>query len=219
MGRGISLCPFLKTMKYIFPLLLILFYQGASAQHLNFRTDGYYFFDNKCDTIYISKKTKELYKIVEEAGIKTFGKAAPCVPPGTVSQDGSSHMRFFYFLSDREGTAFGVECSDTAIINKNLKRFQSLSTTKLLAEQDNAITGIKINADNTFIAQFGKSKFAFRRITGKIFSDRIEMRFIYPPNFQMYDAGKLKICRFYKFGTMPPLRKKFILKYRVMPNN
>ena len=205
-------------MRYFFTIFFLTSTIFLRAQPARFRTDGYYFYDNKCDTIYVSKINKEIKTMLKGAKYPTNGDE--CVPKGTVSLDGSSNFEFIGFSGSGKGFHFSENCTNIKEIKEGINSFkEGYKGTFLNTLAERAITRIAINKDNTFTANFGQSEHSFKKITGKIFPDRIELRFIYPPQFPMYDHNKLKVFRFYKYGQLPPLRQKFIIKYKAVPYN
>lgn len=206
-----------KTLKYRFLIVLLLTPLLSHAQRLHFRTDGYYFYDNKCDTIYLAKYEGEIKEMLSKAGFGTKG-AEPCVPRNTVSLDGSSNLEFIGFSSDQAGTRSTSNCAYLEKVQECIKKIATnYAGADTMTIASNAITNIRINKDNTFTANVGKGQHTFRKLSGQIFPDRLEVRFIYPPMFEMYDANKLKIFRFYKFNELPPLRNKIYYKYKPVP--
>jgi hypothetical protein len=146
---------FIFCLVFGFPLIL-------SAQQLHFRTDGYYFWDNKIDTLYLArvrdKENAELIKMLNDNGFKTNAQHGdPCVPDNTIPYSGSSHVKVLSFFSDVIGTNTVRNCWNIQTYNKIIPVLKNRMAGKKDPYFKEQSLRVRLYRNNTFVIDAGES--------------------------------------------------------------
>jgi hypothetical protein len=203
-------------MKKLFLILLlsfISFHVCAQPQQLHFRTDGYYYYNNDCDTIFLTqmdaKKKAEMIDFLRLHGI-TVGKVA-CIPEGQMAIIGGSEAEVFAFLAET-GTYddFGSNCWTSAVYTDMLQSKKKKQADFAKGETDRKkLKYLMLKPDNRFENYAGTIK-----ISGTLYRDSLVLTETYPEYMGFKIRNDSRVYRFYPFSQSPPTRDRFIYVYK-----
>ncbi|HTN17138.1 MAG TPA: hypothetical protein VL092_05625 [Chitinophagaceae bacterium] len=192
----------------------------ANGQSLKLRNDGFYFFDNNVDTLYLLKGDKkneaQLKSELEKNKFKISG-VSDCVPKNGIPLDGSSHLQLLSFFTADKGTYISMNCWTKNNYKEYLAILQRRHKGRNLTGNDlERIFTVAYLPNNMFVIKFGLSEHNSITFNGQIFKDKIIVTQIYPTFRGGFTPppGKQKTFKFYPTGTLPPFRDKFVIQYK-----
>jgi hypothetical protein len=195
-------------MKYCLLSLffLALVFEGY-AQTVQFRTDGYYFYDNKCDTLFLmdtkDKQHADLIKMISNAGF-VIDDSVSCAPRHSIPLGGSSQIKILAFFSGKVGAYFNSACWDERAHKAAMKKFQQLRirNQKKIRGGEFLIVNKLYNNNTSVIDEKNLNEHTAKVLTGTLYKDSIvvtEHYFI--PGF---DRKKRMTFRFYRLTRSRP---------------
>ncbi len=210
----------MKNCFVVFLLCTIPFL--SNGQKLSFRTDGYYYYDNKVDTLYLlkiaDKNNKELIGAVQKAGFNIYNKGTDCVPKNTIPYDGSSYIQVFSFFSNVLGTHWTGNCWNKSQFNDAIHKIKLRKSGIKDKYYNDQKLQIKLFKNNFFVIDAGLNEHTIKRITGKLYKDKLVVNVTYPGLPKPMEAQMLeKVPReyyFYPFDKTPPTRDRFVYIYK-----
>ena len=195
---------------------LLIFLPTLYGQKLHFRTDGFYCYDNKCDTIYVvnlkDNKSKKLKGFFDESSY-VVDDTIPYLPRHCIQVGGRGSMiDVIAFFSDYIGAYSFKPYWDKNRLDTLTKRFNELRNRKQkLDNKGEYIHANNLKNDNSFTLSWGFDVNTNEVMHGILYADRIVLKehvFGEAPNVFV-----TKAYRFYKNGEVPRTRNKFIYRY------
>lgn len=202
----------MKNILFIVFAMLFMMTAEAQLKQLNFRTDGYYYYDNKCDTIILTQMDPliklEFIEKLSKAGI-TVGYL-DCVPEGQMVIIGGSEIDIIMFLT-KTGTyeQYEQHCWSPSVYKKRLQEMQNRQMAYINGTDRKNVQNIMLNTDNTFYNLSGVLK-----VSGTLYRDSIVLTQSLPEQMGFKFWKGSRTYRFYKFDQCPPTRDKLIYVYK-----
>ncbi|MBS1775125.1 MAG: hypothetical protein JSS64_02460 [Bacteroidetes bacterium] len=208
--------------RFIFIFLWCAMAMSGFAQH--FRTDGYYFYDNNVDTLFMMPIDRQQDSLIHEllrAELNVEHIYSPCMPMFKVPLEGSTFFHYLCFFN--EGTAYAGACRDSFLVSQQINHMliRRLNLDTSLVAKTQTIRSISIK-DSTFTFRVSTEEDGYFQET---FSGRFlpngdlrlkAFRSIDPVNgVGQVNAvyNQTRTYHFYPFDEMPPcVRRQYFVE-------